>query len=59
MLVRHREDEGTAMTADEIRDQLVTLLLAGHETTATGLSWALERLVRHPGILARAVQAAD
>ncbi len=59
MLVRHREDEGTAMTADEIRDQLVTLLLAGHETTATGLSWALERLVRHPGVLARAVQAAD
>jgi cytochrome P450 family 135 len=59
LLVRHREDEGTAMTADEIRDQLVTLLLAGHETTATGLSWALERLVRHPGVLARAVQAAD
>ncbi|MGO9857710.1 MAG: cytochrome P450 [Acidimicrobiales bacterium] len=57
MLVRHREDDGTAMTSDEIRDQLVTLLLAGHETTATGLSWTLERLVRHPVVLARAVRA--
>jgi cytochrome P450 len=59
MLVHHREDDGTAMTANEIRDQLVTLLLAGHETTATGLSWTFERLVRHPAILARAVTAAD
>jgi cytochrome P450 len=59
MLVRHREDDGTAMTAGEVRDQLVTLLLAGHETTATGLSWTFERLVRHPAVLARAVRAAD
>jgi cytochrome P450 family 135 len=58
-LVRHREVDGTAMTAGEIRDQLVTLLLAGHETTATGLSWTFERLVRHPAVLARAVTAAD
>jgi cytochrome P450 family 135 len=35
------------------------LLVAGHDTTATGLSWALERLVRHPAILAKAVRAAD
>jgi cytochrome P450 family 135 len=58
-LVRHREVDGTAMTPGEIRDQLVTLLLAGHETTATGLSWTFERLVRHPAVLARAVTAAD
>ncbi len=32
----------------ELRDELLTLLLAGHETTATSLSWALERLLRHP-----------
>ena len=44
---------------DELRDQLVTLLLAGHETTATGLAWALERLVRDPEALARAREAAD
>lgn len=58
MLVRSRDENGVAMTDQELRDQLVTLLLAGHETTATGLAWALERLVRHPAILARARQAA-
>jgi hypothetical protein len=50
---------GGGMIDRELRDQLMTLLLAGHETTATGLSWALERLVRHPDLLARAVRAAD
>ena len=35
-------------TREEKRDQLVTLLAAGHETTATALAWALERLARHP-----------
>jgi cytochrome P450 len=35
-------------TREELRDQLVTLLAAGHETTATAIAWALERLVRHP-----------
>jgi cytochrome P450 len=59
MLVRHREDDGTAMTTDEIRDQLATLLLAGHETTATGLAWTFERMVRHPAILAEATRAAS
>jgi cytochrome P450 len=37
----------------ELRDQLVTLLAAGHETTATALAWALERLARHPDVLAK------
>jgi cytochrome P450 family 135 len=40
-------------TDDELRDQLVTLLAAGHETTAGALAWALERLARHSGVLAR------
>jgi cytochrome P450 len=39
---------------DELRDHLVTLLVAGHETTATQLAWTIERLVRHPGAMARA-----
>ena len=43
----------------QLRDQLITLLIAGHETTATALSWTFERLVRNPDVLARAVQAAD
>ncbi|MEO3761675.1 cytochrome P450 [Mycobacterium sp. B14F4] len=51
--------DGSAMSDRELRDQLMTLLVAGHDTTATGLSWALERLTRHPDILAKAVRAAD
>jgi cytochrome P450 len=47
------------MSDPELRDQLVTLLLAGHETTATALSWALYELGRDRGQLARAQQAAD
>ncbi|MGH9097699.1 MAG: cytochrome P450 [Acidimicrobiales bacterium] len=58
MLVRQREADGQAMTAGEIRDQLITLLLAGHETTATALAWTFERIVRHPAVMARATEAA-
>lgn len=47
-----------AMTDRELRDQLMTLLVAGHDTTATALSWALERLTRHPDLLDRAIAAA-
>ena len=53
MLVAARDAEGRPMTDDELRDQLMTLLIAGHETTATALSWAMERLVRHPDKLER------
>ncbi|KUI34728.1 cytochrome P450 [Mycobacterium sp. IS-1496] len=59
MLVRSADEGGRAMSDRELRDQLMTLLVAGHDTTATGLSWALERLTRHPAILAAAVRAAD
>jgi cytochrome P450 len=57
MLVRAHD--GCTMTDAELRDQLMTLLVAGHDTTATGLSWALERLTRHPAVLAKAVCAAQ
>lgn len=40
------------MSDTELRDELLTLLIAGHETTATALTWALERLIRHPRQLA-------
>ena len=59
MLVRAGDQDGRTMTDRELRDQLMTLLVAGHDTTATGLSWALERLTRHPAVLAKAVQAAE
>jgi len=53
MLVAARHDDGSPMSEAEIRDELLTLLVAGHETTATSLSWAMERLVRHPEKLER------
>jgi cytochrome P450 family 135 len=48
MLVAARHEDGSPMSDAEIRDELLTLLVAGHETTATALSWAMERLARHP-----------
>jgi cytochrome P450 len=53
LLGARHEDDGSPMTDAELRDELVTLLVAGHETTATALSWALERLARHPDAWAR------
>lgn len=58
MLVRSTDEGGHTMTDRELRDQLMTLIVAGHETTATALSWALERLTRHPAVLDKAVRAA-
>jgi cytochrome P450 len=46
-------EDGSPPSREELRDQLVTLLAAGHETTAGALGWALERLARHPDVLAR------
>jgi cytochrome P450 len=59
MLIRAADDDGRTMADHELRDQLLTLILAGHETTAAGVAWALERLTRYPAALAKAVQAAD
>jgi cytochrome P450 len=53
MLVQARYDDGSAMSDRELRDELLTLLVAGHETTATSLAWAFERLLRHPQKLER------
>ena len=46
-----RHDDGSPMSDEELRDELVTVLGAGHETTATGLAWAVERLLRTPRVL--------
>ncbi len=59
LLLLARDEDGEAMTDQELRDELVTLLLAGHETTATAVAWAVERLVRHPEKLARLVAEID
>jgi cytochrome P450 family 135 len=53
MLLLARDDDGRAMSDQELRDELVTLLVAGHETTATGLAWAFELLLRNRGVLDR------
>ncbi len=59
LLLLARDEQGEAMTDGELRDELVTLLLAGHETTATSVAWAVERLVRHPQKLARLTAEID
>lgn len=52
MLLAARDPDGNPMTEDELADELMTLLVAGHETTATALSWTIERLIRTPEVLA-------
>jgi cytochrome P450 len=52
-LLLARDEDGEPLSDLELRDELMTLLTAGHETTATSLAWAVERLVRHPGGLER------
>jgi cytochrome P450 len=53
MLVQARDEDGSPLDEGELRDQLVTLLLAGHETTATALAWAFDALFRNPEVLPR------
>jgi cytochrome P450 len=58
-LLLSRDDDGTGMTDHQIRDEVMTLLLAGHETTANALSWTLHALGRHPEARARVEAEAD
>jgi cytochrome P450 len=53
LLVRARYDDGSAMTQQQLRDELITLLFAGHETTAIALAWALYHLHKAPAMLER------
>ena len=53
MLLQARHDDGTELSDEELRDELMTLLVAGHETSATALAWALDALTHHPAALAR------
>ncbi|MCB0932287.1 MAG: cytochrome P450 [Mycobacterium sp.] len=53
MLVDARTEDGEGLSDKEIRDDLVTLVLAGHETTATTLAWTVDLLLHHPEALAR------
>ncbi len=53
LLIQARDEEGEGLGPVELRDQLMTLLIAGHETTATGLAWTVERLLHHPQAMQR------
>lgn len=53
LLLCARDEQGRAMSDAELRDELFTMLGAGHETTATGLAFAFELLLRNPRVLAR------
>ena len=59
LLLRSGHDDGTGMPRLDICDELLTLIGAGHETTASALGWAFERLRRHPDVLAELVREVD
>ena len=59
MLLTARHEDETPMTPQELRDELMTMLVAGHETTASQLAWTFERLVRTPDVLATLTRAVD
>jgi cytochrome P450 len=59
MLLAARHEDGSPMSPVELRDELMTLLVAGHETTASELGWAFERLSRTPGVLDRLTDEID
>jgi cytochrome P450 len=59
MLLAARHEDGSPMSKQELRDELMTLLVAGHETTASELAWAFERLVRTPRVARRLTEEID
>lgn len=59
LLAARDADDGVVMSDEQVRDEVVTLFVAGHETTATSLAWAMYLLARHPAALARVVAEAD
>jgi cytochrome P450 len=59
MLLAARHEDGSPMSPLELRDELMTLLVAGHETTASELAWAFERLTRTPEVLGRLTEEVD
>ncbi|HET6333541.1 MAG TPA: cytochrome P450 [Polyangiales bacterium] len=58
-LLHARDDDGGAMSDKQLRDEILTIFIAGHETTATGLAWAMYSLARNPPLYARARATVD
>jgi cytochrome P450 family 135 len=59
LLLSARHENGSPMSDVELRDEVLTLLTAGHETTATGLAWTFERLLRSPAAMQRLLDSLD
>jgi cytochrome P450 len=59
LMLRSTYDDGSTMSRREISDELLTLVAAGHETTASTLAWAFERLRRHPDLVAKLAEEAE
>ena len=59
LMLRSTYEDGSAMSRKDIGDELLTLLAAGHETTASALGWAFERISRHPDVLTELVAEAE
>lgn len=59
LLLAAKHDDDSPMSAQELRDELMTALVAGHETTASQLAWAFERLAREPAVVARLQEEID
>lgn len=54
MMVLARDEHGAGLTDEQLRDELITLIAAGHETTATAIAWGVELLVHNPAVMAKA-----
>jgi cytochrome P450 len=59
MLVSARDEDGEGLSDEQLRDELITLIAAGHETTATATAWGVELLVHNPAVMARAREEDD
>jgi cytochrome P450 len=59
LMLRARYEDGAPIADQHVADELLTLLTAGHETTATTLAWTVERLRRHPRLLSRLTEEVD
>ncbi|BBY06514.1 putative cytochrome P450 138 [Mycobacterium noviomagense] len=59
LMLRSTYEDGSPMSRKDVGDELLTLLAAGHETTAATLAWAFERLSRHPDVLAQLAEEAE
>ncbi len=59
LLLQARDEDGNPMTDEELRDELMTLVVAGHETTATALAWTFELMLRKPEVWQRVIEEAN